>query len=71
MCPAYYEINVSLNGRHFFATHKRSMDTERKFKEVLEVFRAKFPENEGYRITATAQVEYGNFVFDSKGEYTK
>lgn len=71
MCPAYYEINVSLNGVHFFATHKRSLTDERKMQEVLEVFKEKFPESEGYRISVTAEYEYGTFVYDSKGEYTK
>lgn len=71
MCPAYYEINVAKNGRHFFATHKRSLTTEWKMKEALEIFKKKFPESEGYQIIVTAQIEYGNVIFDSKGEYTK
>ena len=71
MCPAYYEINVAKDGRHFFATHKRSLTTEWKMKEALAIFKEKFPESEGYRIMVTAQIEYGNVIFDSKGEYTK
>lgn len=45
-----YEINVSLNGKHFFATALRSAPTERKMKELYEVFEKKFPEPEGYKI---------------------
>lgn len=71
MCPAYYEINVSLNGVHFFATHKRSLTDKRKMQEVLEVFKEKFPESEGYQIIVTAQYAYGEYIYDSKGEYTK
>lgn len=45
-----YEINVSLNGKHFFATTLRSAPTERKVEELYEVFKKKFPESEGYKI---------------------
>lgn len=48
MC--YYEINVSLNGRHLFATDKRSITSERALKEVYEVFKKKFPMEEGFDI---------------------
>lgn len=71
MCPSYYEINVSLNGVHFFATHKRSLTDNRKMQEVLDVFKKKFPDSEGYRISVTAEYEYGTYVYDSKGVYTK
>lgn len=71
MCPAYYEINVSLNGVHFFATHKRSLPDKRTMQKVLEVFKEKFPESEGYRIMVTAESTYGEYIYDSKGEYTK
>lgn len=71
MCPSYYEINVSLNGVHFFATHKRSLTDKRKMQEVLEIFKQKFPDSEGYRISVTAEYEYGTYVYDSKGVYTK
>lgn len=45
-----YEINVSLNGKHFFATALRFASTERKVEELYEVFKKKFPESEGYKI---------------------
>lgn len=48
-----YEINVSLNGTHFFATHERSLYSIDKLKQAVEVFREKFPESEGYKITTS------------------
>jgi hypothetical protein len=47
----YYEINVSLNGTHFFATHKRSLVGDGKMNKVVSVFLEKFPEIEGYEVT--------------------
>jgi len=47
----WYEINVGrlrkcADGKqryvHFFATHKRSLTTEREAREALEIFRDKF-----------------------------
>ena len=49
----YIEINVALNGKHFFATAERSITNNDKYNEVLAVLRNKFPESEGYTITAT------------------
>jgi hypothetical protein len=44
----YYEINVSLFGRHFFATHARSITTREECKRVVEVFKKAFPKENGY-----------------------
>lgn len=49
----YYDINVSLNGRHFFATAPRSIDNLEKAQRVYDVFKIKFPESAGYKITVT------------------
>lgn len=49
----YYEINVSKNGRHYFATHERSIGTENKCRELVAKFRAAFPESQGYSVTAS------------------
>lgn len=51
--PSYYEINVTLNGYHLFATAQRSIQSEHKLREVLAIFMNKFPESEGYSISAT------------------
>ena len=47
----YYEINVALYGKHFFATHERSIRTESELRKALEVFTQKFPKEEGYDIS--------------------
>ena len=49
----YYEINVSFNGSHFFATHERSITTEDKLKKVLAVLQEKFQSKEGFEISIT------------------
>lgn len=51
--PSYYEINVAYKGIHFFATAPRSIQSKSRLSDVLEVFKEKFPESEGYSISAT------------------
>jgi hypothetical protein len=46
----YYEINVSYNGQHVFATDERSITTSTKAKELYWLFLKKFPVSEGYKI---------------------
>jgi hypothetical protein len=46
-----YEINVALNGRHYFATDKRSLLTHTEGRELLAVLTDKFPPSEGYKLT--------------------
>jgi len=50
-----YEINVALNGTHYFATHDRSLTTqyEKQLKEIFEDFKQRFPESEGFNVTIT------------------
>lgn len=57
-----YEINVSLNGRHFFATHERSITNNWKLKEILTVFLDKFPQAEGYEITVYKEIAYSEHL---------
>jgi hypothetical protein len=47
----HYEINVSLNGRHLFATHERSCRSIEEVKRVLEEITKRFPKEEGFAIT--------------------
>lgn len=47
----YYEINVSLNGQHFFATHERSLRTLSKTETVYRELKKAFPESKGYSVT--------------------
>jgi len=49
-----YEINVSKNGEHYFATAKRSSQTiahSGKPREGLADFKRRFPESEGFKVT--------------------
>jgi len=55
----HYEINISLNGKHFFATHERSLKTKAEYEKVCKVLEEKFPETEGYEISCT--------LWESKG----
>lgn len=58
-----YEINVAKNGRHFFATHRRSIQTTEACDEIVKIFKVKFPESEGYKITATSWIERGTIIY--------
>ena len=55
----YYEINVSLNGKHFFATAERSITNPWDLRKKLKVFIQKFPESEGYKISITKWEKIG------------
>lgn len=49
---SYYEINITLNGKHFFATAPRSATTVAMYNKLLGVLYKKFPKSEGYAFTA-------------------
>jgi hypothetical protein len=49
----YYEFNVSLGGRHLFATAERSCQDSSKAKQLAHTLYSKFPESEGYSVTCT------------------
>lgn len=49
----YYEINVTFNGKHLFATAPRSIRTWFELQKVLNIFVRKFKVTEGYDITIT------------------
>lgn len=55
----YYEFNISLNGKHFFATAERSVQTIEKVYKLLKVFKEKFPAEEGYKIDVTCWAKTG------------
>jgi len=54
-----YEINVALNGHHFFATAERSL-TYLNIRNVLVTFMKKFPSSEGYSISVTEYKQEGD-----------
>lgn len=53
MIQSHYEVNVSLNGRHLFATADRSCINAVELENVLDVFVKKFPKSEGFKISYT------------------
>jgi hypothetical protein len=50
---SHYEINVSLNGRHFFATAPRSGINKKDAKKIYEEIEARFPQREGFEVNVT------------------
>lgn len=50
---SHYEINVSLDGRHLFATAPRSCVTKRDAQTVYRQLAKRFPESEGFAISVT------------------
>jgi hypothetical protein len=55
----YYEINVSLNGQHFFATAERSIHDMEKLLLVFESLRHRFSTKDGYEITISERTNSG------------
>lgn len=58
----YYEITVSVNGRHLFATAERSIIADWQLDNIYEVFKTKFPKEEGYKISVTKWEKTGKFI---------
>lgn len=58
----YYEINVSKNGQHLFATAERSVTSFTQAERMYMLFKEKFPENEGYKIDVTYWEKTGKSV---------
>ena len=56
----FYQINVSLNGQHFFETDINSIPNKATMEKVYKVFKEKFPIEEGYDILVWDMV--GKFV---------
>ena len=49
----YYEINVSLGGRHYFATAKRSGTSFEHIARLYEELCLKFPSSDGFEVTVS------------------
>jgi hypothetical protein len=58
----HYEINVSLNGEHFFATHSRSIVDSRKLKEVYGEMVERFPRSDGFAVSVVRVETTGRHV---------
>jgi hypothetical protein len=48
---SHFEVNVSLDGRHFFATAERSLLDEEKARRVFLLLKELFPKSEGYHVS--------------------
>ncbi|WGH49727.1 hypothetical protein [Alishewanella phage vB_AspM_Slickus01] len=48
-----YELNISLNGRHHFATAGRSIDTIKKAQKIRDELQKIYSERDGYKICCT------------------
>jgi hypothetical protein len=60
-----YEINVSQNGRHLFATHERSITTLAELKRLYVLFADLFRESDGYELSVSCNHE-ARFSIDSE-----
>lgn len=58
----YYEINVSKDGKHLFATAERSITVEWEAERIYKLFKEKFPESEGYKISITRWEKVGKTI---------
>ncbi len=47
----YFEIAVTYKGKHLFTT--RDIETKKQYDKVIKVFKAKFPEHQGFTISAS------------------
>jgi len=60
----HYEINVSLNGKHLFATAARSIDSKSQLRRLVKLFRQKFPQQEGYDVTFSYHEQINTILGD-------
>ena len=58
----YYEIIVSKNGHHLFATAERSIIARYQLDTIYSIFEEKFPKEEGYKITVQRWEKTGKFI---------
>lgn len=50
---SHYEINVSKNGKHVFATASRSLTLEYQARKLYLSMKDKFQESDGYEVSIT------------------
>jgi hypothetical protein len=55
----WYEINVSKDGRHYFATHERSITAVSRAVEIRDRLKQAMPEEEGFTFTITQKQTVG------------
>lgn len=62
----YFEINVTYDGNHFFATAERSLTSLDQALYVLKIIRKKFPSSDGYVVTITRWDKTGRPVIEGE-----
>ena len=62
----HYEINVSKDGRHYFATHERSLRQQSEAAKLFADFCLRFPKKEGFEITVTYYSSQGELFLTTK-----
>lgn len=60
----YYEINVTLDGKHFFATAERSIVDREKLAHVYVELQTRFPKQDGFDLQVTQYETRGTFITD-------
>jgi hypothetical protein len=58
----YYEINVSLNGKHFFATAERSIISAERCLDVYDALSLRFHKIDGYEIVISRVERKGRYL---------
>ncbi len=58
----YYEINVSKDNQHLFATAKRSIGDRMTLLRVFAILDKKFPAKEGYDLMVSHNFETGKYM---------
>jgi len=48
-----YEINISKNGKHYFATAERSLTTLGEATKVFNELKEFYPESQGFKLSLT------------------
>lgn len=62
----YYEITISINGKHLFATTERSITNSWELAEVYVILKKKFPKEEGYDITVARWCKTGKIITENE-----
>lgn len=58
----YYEITVTKNGYHFFATAEKSIIARYQLDIIYNTLKEKFPTEEGYKISVQKWEKTGKFI---------
>lgn len=58
-----YEINISKNGKHYFATADRSLGHDiKKTKQIYQELKSLYPEDKGFKLSVTLWNHVGSNI---------